>query len=303
MNPCCAPDGSRPTNGWSSGRWTQQRGPNRRTRASQSDRSHLDLCRADGSHRAGWQWPPQSAGRSDRGYPTEWWACAPAGGVWRTTQDGKATWTAMGNGQLESIGVTDIAFHPTDPNRLWIATGDGDFGDTRSIGIWTSADGGTIGKPQDWTGHHSWAEPCPESWSTLSNPDTLWAASSLGIYRSVDGGDQWSRPLTGNMASPGTGPQRSFPPLGGGIRQHHCREPRCWRNLGDIVCRWPKLRTECRIALAFSPSQPNIVYALGGKISTKALPESGAVKMGGIMVSPHDRGRRAQPARLDRARV
>ena len=65
----------------------------------------------------------------------------PAGGVWRTQDEG-LTWAAMGNGQLESIGVTDIAFHPTDPDRLWIATGDGDSGDTRSIGIWTSADGG-----------------------------------------------------------------------------------------------------------------------------------------------------------------
>ena len=107
----------------------------------------------------------------------------------------------MGNGQLESIGVTDIAFHPTDPNRLWIATGDGDFGDTRSIGIWTSADTGA-----SWTATGlDWA---PFMGRTLSrilvhpdHPDTLWAASSLGIYRSVDGGDQWSRTLTGNMAS------------------------------------------------------------------------------------------------------
>ena len=48
----------------------------------------------------------------------------------------------MGTGQLTSIGVTDIAFHPEDPLRMWIATGDGDFGDTRSIGVWASQDGG-----------------------------------------------------------------------------------------------------------------------------------------------------------------
>ena len=62
------------------------------------------------------------------GTTEEWWACAPAGGLWRTLNGGD-NWTAMGGQQLNSIGVSDIAFHPTDSDRMWIATGDGDYGD------------------------------------------------------------------------------------------------------------------------------------------------------------------------------
>ena len=93
----------------------------------------------------------------------------------------------MGNGQLTSIGVTDIAFHPTDPGRLWIATGDGDFGDTRSIGVWTSEDGG-----ESWSATAlDWAPYMGRTQTRMlvhpDQPDTLWTASSLGVYRSLNG--------------------------------------------------------------------------------------------------------------------
>ena len=282
--PRCAPDGSRPLNGLVI----------RAMEAAKEDRTEELAQRSLTDPTWTYVGPtgPTGLGGSGRlnrlvdrpGVPTEWWACAPAGGVWRTQDEG-LTWTAMGNGQLESIGVTDIAFHPTDPDRLWIATGDGDFGDTRSIGIWTSADGGN-----NWeaTGL-DWA---PFMGRTLSrilvhpeHPDTLWAASSLGIYRSVDGGDQWSRPLTGNMASLELDPNDPSHLLAGAfgntIAESH-----------DAGATWETSFVDgqsfglSRIALAFSPSQPNIVYALGGKISDQGFAGIWRSENGGASWSP-----------------
>jgi len=199
----------------------------------------------------------------------EWWGCAPAGGLWRT-QDGGTTWTAMGNGQLTSIGVTDIAFHPDDQDRMWIATGDGDFGDTRSIGVWTSGDGGL-----NWTATAlDWA---PYMGRTLTrmivhpdHPDTLWTASSLGIYRSTNGGASWSRTLTGDIASLEIDPSNPNHLLAGSfgnvIAESH-----------DAGGSWSTQYLDgnsyglSRIAVAFSPSAPDTVYAMAGKVSDQGF--------------------------------
>lgn len=203
------------------------------------------------------------------GHPLEWWACAPAGGLWRT-QDGGEHWTAMGNGQLTSIGVTDVAFHPTDSATLWMATGDGDFGDTRSIGVWTSADGGESWVP---TGLQ-WAPFMGRTLTRIlvhpTHPDTLWTASSLGVYCSVDGGNQWARTLTGDIASLELDPSDPDHLLAGAfgntVAESH-----------DAGQTWTTQSLDgqsyglSRIAMAFAPSAPDTVYALAGRISDQGF--------------------------------
>ena len=202
-------------------------------------------------------------------HPNEWWACAPAGGLWRT-EDAGASWWPMGNGQLNSIGVTDLAFHPTDPNRLWLATGDGDFGDTRSIGIWTSEDGG-----QSW-------DPTGLDWATFMgrtlqrvlvspmHPDTLWVASSLGLYRTLNGGDNWTRTLIGNIASLELDPADPEHLLAGEygnriFESHDAGETWSEQSLDGSAF------GISRIALAFAPSAPDTVYAVAGNVSDQGL--------------------------------
>src|SRR5258705_13043885 len=61
------------------------------------------------------------------------WAGAPAGGLWKTTNGGN-TWTSNTD-QLPVLGVSDIAIDANNTSNMYIATGDGDAGDTYSYGI------------------------------------------------------------------------------------------------------------------------------------------------------------------------
>jgi PKD repeat protein len=133
------------------------------------------------------------------------WVGTPAGGLWKTTNGG-ASWTTITD-DLPVLGVSSIAIHPTNPDIIYIATGDGDgalslsafgatnAGDTKSIGILKSIDGGT-------------------TWNTVLSaqqfegflirkliidplfPDYLFAATNLGVFRTSNAGINWTAPIT-----------------------------------------------------------------------------------------------------------
>jgi len=65
--------------------------------------------------------------------PNTYYVGTPAGGLWKTTNDG-SSWGSLCNG-IPSIGISGIVVHPTNPNIIYILTGDGDGGDTHSIGV------------------------------------------------------------------------------------------------------------------------------------------------------------------------
>ena len=65
---------------------------------------------------------------------------APAGGFWKSTDHGQ-TW-ATTTDFLTNLGVSDIAINPSNPDHIYIVTGDRDAGDTYSYGLMKSIDGG-----------------------------------------------------------------------------------------------------------------------------------------------------------------
>lgn len=129
--------------------------------------------------------------------PNTFWVGTPAGGLWKTTNAG-ATWTTNTD-YFPVLGISDIAIDPTNANTMYLATGDGDaaislsngYGDTKSIGILKSTDGGT-----------SWTSVLTASVTqnilirrliiSPTNPQVLLAATSVGIYRTANGGTTWS---------------------------------------------------------------------------------------------------------------
>ncbi len=127
-----------------------------------------------------------------------WYAGAPAGGFWKSTNAG-ASWTNLID-QFLQIGVSGIAIDPNDSNIIYIATGDDDARDSYSIGVFKSMDGGSTWNP---TGL---GPDTQENFDVLNeifidptNSDILWVAGTQGILKSLDAGDTWEVQFTGNV--------------------------------------------------------------------------------------------------------
>ena len=73
--------------------------------------------------------------------PTTLFFGSPSGGLWVSTNSG-TTWTTNTDNLPQVIGCTDVAFDPTNPNIMYMATGDGDAGDNYAVGVLKSLDGG-----------------------------------------------------------------------------------------------------------------------------------------------------------------
>lgn len=120
-----------------------------------------------------------------------------AGGFWMTNNGGASYTTTTDH--FGSCGVSDIAINPLNTNILYISTGDKDAGDTYATGVMKSLNGG-----QTWTTTGlSWQVSQQRRIYRLlinpQNPNTLIAATSVGMYRSLDAGNTWSLTVNGGF--------------------------------------------------------------------------------------------------------
>lgn len=170
-------------------------------------------------------------------------AGSPFGGLWKTTDHG-GSWQCITN-NFSAIGVSDIAINPSNPDIIYIITGDGDhqFQGSESIGVLKTTNGGLSWKEinfginmgsklrgyclrmhpnnpnQLFLGLSSnnlyvatlWVtNDAGETWyPRLSGPsvydiefkpgsyNTIYAATKLGIYKSIDFGLNFTLSNTG----------------------------------------------------------------------------------------------------------
>lgn len=113
-----------------------------------------------------------------------------AGGFWRSTNSGASYTTSTD--LLPSLGVADIAISPTNSLTIFIATGDKDAGDTHSTGVMKSTDGGVTFVTTGLTWTTSQQRRIYRLLIDPSNANNMLVASSVGIYKSVDGGNNWT---------------------------------------------------------------------------------------------------------------
>ncbi len=137
---------------------------------------------------------------------TTFWVGTPGGGIWKTTDFG-TTWVTNSD-QNPVLGVSSIVVHPTMPDTMYIATGDGDRGslsgltggprgDTKSVGILKSVDGGTT-----WnvTGLNWTISQALLIRTLIMHPKKPWillCATSDGVYRTANAGVTWSKVASG----------------------------------------------------------------------------------------------------------
>ena len=122
---------------------------------------------------------------------------APAGGIWKSTDDG-VNWIPLSD-NLPQIGVSGIAIDPTDSNIIYITTGDDDAGDSYSVGVMKSIDGGQTWNTTGLTYLYTNYKTTNEIFIDPSNNNHIWVASTEGLQKSEDGGDNWEIKLQGNV--------------------------------------------------------------------------------------------------------
>lgn len=135
--------------------------------------------------------------------PSIMWTGAVTGGVWKTL-DGGASWLPLED-FLPAINIGCMAMHPSEPDTLYIGTGEGfaewPAGTTNTafltgLGMYRSTDGG-----QNW-------EHLPNTSGTdfefinriaisPENPDVLLIATGTGVFRSTNRGANWTKVYTG----------------------------------------------------------------------------------------------------------
>ena len=133
--------------------------------------------------------------------PNEDYMGATGGGLWKTT-DGGDTWKPVTDGQINSSSVGAVAIAPSNPDVVYIGTGESEIRGNiiQGDGAYKSTDGG-----KTWT-HIGLTETQVISKIRVhpTNPDLVYVAAfghhaapnpERGVFRSKDGGKTWDKIL------------------------------------------------------------------------------------------------------------
>ena len=185
------------------------------------------------------------------------WVCTAGGGLWKSLNGGYG-WIPLTDNQ-PVLGMSDIAINPTHPDSIYVLTGDADGGDTYSIGVLLSTDGGytfqTTGLSWDRTDFTRVRR-------LIMNPVNtriLLTAGTEGVHRTTDAGQTWTRVQAGafkDIEFHPTNPAIVYAATNGSCAIYRSADGGAtW----TLVQSFPGAN---RIDLAISPAQPDRVEAL-----------------------------------------
>lgn len=189
-----------------------------------------------------------------------------AGGLWKSVDNG-TTWTTNTD-QLASLGIADIAIDASNPNNMYIATGDNDAGDTYATGVLKSTDGGATWNNTGllWTTNQM--RRIGRLLINQQNPNTLIAATSVGMFRSLNAGATWALTLAGNFKDAEYKPgDTTVVYAGGGGNIYKSINGGTSYSAVSLGALNPLNRS----SIAVTPANPNYVYVLGSKSSDNSF--------------------------------
>lgn len=192
------------------------------------------------------------------------WTGAPAGGLWKSTDAG-LSWTNWNTDHLPVIGCSDLAIDPTNSNIMYLATGDGDGGDTYSIGVLKTTDGGVTWQPTGLNWQVTQTRRIRRLVMHPTNNQILIAATTDGIYRTTNGGSSWSQVQTGNFYDLEFKPNTPTTWYASSNRFFRSTDNGAsWTQITNGVPASGEIR---RFAIAVTPANSNYIYLLGASQS------------------------------------
>lgn len=202
--------------------------------------------------------------------PQELWIGSASGGVWRSKDFG-AHWELFPFTQFLSLGVSDIMFSQSDPNTVYVATGDADGtvgsgSNFYTIGIIKTTDGGATWNVTGFSRLLSNQLTIGRLWVHPQDPNIVLAATNLGIYKTTDGGANWTSKQAGYNTidmeqAPGDVNRLYASTFGWSGRNYILRST----DMGETWSECKKIENTIRIAIEVTPADPNYVYALASR--------------------------------------
>ena len=202
-----------------------------------------------------------------------WYAGAVSGGLWRTTNGGDK-WVPLTD-DLPNLAVSALAMAGSDHDILYMGTGEGfrNGGAVSGAGIFKSTDrGGT------WQQLMATATDPDFRWVNRlavdpDNADVVVAATNAGIFWTENGGMSWTGALTRGCAD-----------YSGRVQDLQAQPANFSIQIATVNCQWLpspsaivrstdggktwerafEMSNAARMEIAWSPSNPDVVYASMG---------------------------------------
>jgi photosystem II stability/assembly factor-like uncharacterized protein len=135
--------------------------------------------------------------------PAIFYAASASGGLLKTINGG-TTWENVFDSQT-TVSIGDIAINPTDPNVIWVGTGEANNRQSSSWGdgVYKSTDGGKTWKNMGLRDSHHIGRIIVDPQDTdivyVAAVGRLWGANKeRGVFKTIDGGVTWQHVLAIN---------------------------------------------------------------------------------------------------------
>ncbi|RLD32438.1 MAG: hypothetical protein DRI83_10910, partial [Bacteroidetes bacterium] len=206
------------------------------------------------------------------------YAGAASGGLWKSTNGGSSWSVLTDNNAVLGVSSIVVVYNPGGDDIIYIGTGDRDGGsmwslsggqsnDNNSVGVLKSTDGGITWLPTGLTYSTSQKETINRLVLDHSDDNTIYAATSSGIYKTTDAGVNWSLLASGpNLIDLEMHPTNSSILYMSTI--DYWNAPVIYKST-DGGSNWSAVATfadtDYRVELAVTPADANRVYAIVAK--------------------------------------